>query len=59
MNKDSTEMTTLSGNLKGKTVVTDTSSLLMAGTGLLSMIEGCSLVIPAVVVKELEDNIYR
>lgn len=49
-------MATLSENLKGKTVVADTSSLLMAGTGLLSMIEECSLVIPAVVVKELEDK---
>lgn len=57
MEKESTDnMTALSEVLKGKHVVTDTSSLLMAGTGLLSMVRGCYLVIPAVVVQELEDK---
>lgn len=42
--------------LVGKVVVTDTSSLLIAGTGLLSKIESCTLVIPDVVVTELEDK---
>lgn len=46
----------LSESLKGKYVVTDTSSLLMAGTSMLSIMKGCSLIIPAIVVKELEDK---
>lgn len=46
----------LADKLKGKMVVTDTSSLLMAGTGMLKVINDCSLVIPAMVVKELEDK---
>lgn len=40
--------------LHGKIVVADTSSLLIAGTGLLSALNSCQLVIPAIVVKELE-----
>lgn len=46
----------LSESLKGKYVVADTSSLLMAGTSMLSIMKGCSLIIPAIVVKELEDK---
>lgn len=46
----------LAGNLHGKTVVADTSSLLMVGTGILSVLENCDLVIPAIVVRELEDK---
>lgn len=44
----------LSETLRNKLVVADTSSLLMAGTGLLSVIEDCTIIIPSVVVKELE-----
>lgn len=40
--------------LVGKVVVVDTSSLLIAGTGLLSKIYDCEVVIPAIVVSELE-----
>jgi PhoH-like ATPase len=43
-------------HLEGKTVVADTSSLLMAGTGLLSVLPSLKLVIPAIVVKELEEK---
>jgi len=46
----------LSESLKGKYVVADTSSLLMAGTGMLSIMKGCFLIIPAIVVQELEDK---
>lgn len=46
----------LTDDLKGKVVVTDTSSLLMAGTGILKVLNNCSLVIPAMVVKELEEK---
>lgn len=46
--------TLLSDNLNGKIVVADTSSLLMAGTELLEVMEKCTLVIPSIVVKELE-----
>lgn len=40
--------------LEGKVVVIDTSSLLMAGTAILSKLKNCEIVIPAVVVQELE-----
>lgn len=40
--------------LKGKIVVADTSSLLMAGTTLLTRISECEMVVPAIVVQELE-----
>lgn len=46
----------LADKLKGKIVVIDTSSLLMAGTGMLKVLNNCSLVIPAIVVKELEEK---
>ena len=46
----------LSDTLRGKLVVADTSSLLMVGTGLLNVLEDCTLVIPSVVVKELEEK---
>lgn len=42
--------------LEGKEVVVDTSSLLLAGTNLLTVLPSCHLVIPAVVVKELEEK---
>jgi PhoH-like ATPase len=42
--------------LDGKIVVVDTSSLLISGTQLLSNIGKCKLVIPAVVVQELENK---
>lgn len=44
----------LSSSLHKKVVITDTSSLLMAGIGLLTILPECQLVIPAIVVKELE-----
>lgn len=47
---------TLSESLNSKVVVADTSSLLMAGTELLTILENCQLVIPAIVVKELEEK---
>jgi PhoH-like ATPase len=40
--------------LHGKIVIADTSSLLIAGTGLLGALDSCQIVIPAVVVTELE-----
>lgn len=46
----------LSVSLEGNIVVADTSSLLMAGKGLLKVINNCTLVIPAIVVKELEEQ---
>lgn len=46
----------LSESLKGRVVVADTSSLLIAGTHLVDVLSDCRLVIPAVVVKELEDK---
>lgn len=42
--------------LKGKVVVSDTSSLLIAGTFLLENLSDCKVVIPAVVVRELEEK---
>lgn len=44
----------LSSVLAGKVVVADTSSLLIAGTNLLAYISDCTLVIPSIVVQELE-----
>lgn len=46
----------LSETLKGRVVVADTSSLLIAGIYLLELIEDCRLVLPAIVVKELEEK---
>lgn len=43
-------------NLAGKGVVLDTSSLLISGVELLDALPSCSLVIPAIVVKELEEK---
>lgn len=37
-------------------VVADTSSLLMTGTSLINVLEDCTLVIPSIVVKELEEK---
>lgn len=42
--------------LAGKTVVVDTSSLLLAGTNLLTILPQCKLVIPSIVVQELEEK---
>jgi len=44
----------LSDRLKDKTVIADTSALLIRGTDLLRSLPACHLVIPVVVVKELE-----
>lgn len=46
----------LAKQLEGGVVVVDTSSLLMAGIGLLSSLKNCEIVIPAIVVRELEDK---
>lgn len=46
----------LSVSLKNNVVVVDTSSLLMAGKVLLKALNNCTLVIPAIVVKELEEQ---
>lgn len=46
----------LSVSLVNNIVVADTSSLLMAGKGLLKVINNCTLVIPSIVVKELEEQ---
>lgn len=54
MTDSKAQMVSFSETLRGKIVVADTSSLLIAGTGLLSTLDSCQLVIPAVVVKELE-----
>lgn len=42
--------------LENKDVIIDTSTLLLAGTALLSTLPKCSLVIPSIVVKELEEK---
>lgn len=42
--------------LKGRVVVSDTSSLLIAGVYLLELLDDCRLVLPAIVVKELEEK---
>lgn len=47
---------TMTELLEGKEVVADTSSLLLGGTNLISVLPSCRLVIPAIVVKELEDK---
>lgn len=44
----------LSDQLKDKTVIADTSALLIRGTDLLRSLPDCNLVVPVVVVKELE-----
>lgn len=54
MTDSKAQIASFSDSLNGKVVVADTSSLLIAGTGLLSAIKSCTLVIPAVVVSELE-----
>lgn len=47
---------TLSDTLKERIVVVDTSSLLVAGTHLLEILNSCEVVLPAIVVKELEEK---
>ncbi len=42
--------------LREKEVIVDTSSLLLAGVNLLTFLPKCHLVIPAIVVKELEEK---
>ncbi len=50
------ENISLSEAFKGRVVVVDTSSLLIAGTYLLEILDDCRFVIPAIVVKELEEK---
>ena len=45
---------TLIDELQGHTIVADTSALLIRGTDLLRSLPVCDLIIPAIVVKELE-----
>lgn len=40
----------------GKAVVADTSSLLVCGPTLLTVMKNCTLIVPAIVVKELEEK---
>ena len=47
MTTTATESKSLTEALRGKVVVVDTSSLLMVGTGLLSVLEECEIVVPA------------
>ena len=42
--------------LKNKTVVVDTSSLLLSGVGLIQSLPPCTIVVPSLVVKELEQK---
>jgi len=42
--------------LENKLIVVDTSSLLMNGTKLLKVLKNCTLVLPNVVINELENN---
>lgn len=42
--------------LYGKKIVVDTSTLLLTGTSLLQVLPECELIIPSVVIRELEDN---
>lgn len=46
----------LSETLKGRVVVCDTSSLLIAGVYLIESLKDCRIVLPAVVIKELEEK---
>ena len=46
----------LRAQLANRTVVVDTSALLMDGVSLLNRLEGVDLVIPAIVMSELEGN---
>lgn len=56
MTNSSIHQSKLSVSLENSIVVADTSSLLMAGKGLLKVINNCTLIIPAIVVKELEEQ---
>lgn len=56
MTSSKAQNVSLSEALAGKVVVCDTSSLLIAGTYLLELLGDCKVVIPAVVVKELEEK---
>jgi len=46
----------ITNELKGKVIVIDTSSLLMAGTKLLTVLPKSTVIIPAIVIKELENK---
>jgi len=56
MTKSVENQSVLADKLKGKMVVIDTSSLLMAGTGMLKVLNNCLIIIPAIVVRELEEK---
>lgn len=56
MTKNLRNQVSLSDTLNGKLVIADTSSLLLVGTELLSVVKNCTLVIPSIVVKELENK---
>ena len=48
--------TDLSTELSGKTVVVDTSVFLTTGVSLLHSLKDCKVIIPSIVIKELEDK---
>lgn len=56
MSKDAKHMDQFVNFFEGKTVITDTSSLLMEGVNLLQYLPNCNLVIPSIVVSELENK---
>src|SRR5699024_4884968 len=55
LHTDTTE-TTFTNDLTHKMIILDTSSLLVSGTALLKYLKNCHLVIPEIVISELEDN---
>lgn len=56
MTDPKTQMIAFANELEGKVIVADTSSLLISGVNLLNILPKCVLVIPAIVVKELESK---
>jgi len=56
MTSSTIQNVSLTDALKGRVVVSDTSSLLIAGTHLLELLSDCTIIIPAIVVKELEEK---
>lgn len=56
MTSSKIQTVSLTDALTGRVVVSDTSSLLIAGTYLLELLSDCKVVLPAVVVKELEEK---
>lgn len=53
---DSKNVSAFKEALSGKNIIVDTSSLLLSGVNLLTAIPECTIIIPSIVVKELEDK---